>query len=427
MINDFGIQNFNNRNIARHTHLLEKYFPNIITLKLLLALVYFVIVLLFAWLSGYEADYFQLLLWLLFNQILISMIYFLRSNISGLAMYRVDSLLSVLDKLLLIIICGVLLYSSLSANFEIMWFVYAQTLSLFLTAVVAFFIVNGKLRSFQLKFNYKFLLLILKESYPYALIGLLMTIYTRIDAVMLERLLDDGKTEAGIYASAYRLLDASNMLGFMFAGLLLPMFSRMIKNNESITALLRFSFQLIWMGSLALAMATYCYRIEIMEFLYDEAMPYWGEILGHLMWTFVAVSIVFIVGALLTANGNLRALNIIFFIGVILNVALNLWLIPTYKAMGAVVATLVTQYFVTLALVAILFRAFKLSLNVSYSLSLVGFTLFYLATAIGIQSYLNFEWLPLFFMTLIAAIPFAFLFGLIDVKALLGLLKSERS
>ena len=39
ILNDFGIQNFNNRHVSQHPHLLPKYFPNLLALKLLLSVV----------------------------------------------------------------------------------------------------------------------------------------------------------------------------------------------------------------------------------------------------------------------------------------------------------------------------------------------------------------------------------------------------
>ena len=45
IINDFGIQNYNNRQIAQHNQLLDKYFPNILVLKLLLGLLFLGLVL----------------------------------------------------------------------------------------------------------------------------------------------------------------------------------------------------------------------------------------------------------------------------------------------------------------------------------------------------------------------------------------------
>ena len=48
-----------------------------------------------------------------------------------------------------------------------------------------------------------------------------------IDSIMLERMIDDNAMQAGIYAQAYRFFEASNMLAYLFAALLLPIFSRM--------------------------------------------------------------------------------------------------------------------------------------------------------------------------------------------------------
>ena len=75
---------------------------------------------------------------------------------------------------------------------------------------------------------------ILKKSYPYAILTLLMASYNRFDAILLERLLPNGSQQAGIYAQAFRILDAAAMFALLFAGLLLPMFSKMIKkcNNK---------------------------------------------------------------------------------------------------------------------------------------------------------------------------------------------------
>jgi len=178
---------------------------------------------------------------------------------------------------------------------------------------------------------------------------LLMTLYTRIDAVMLERMLPDGKHQAGVYASAYRLLDASNMIGYLFAGLLLPMFARLLKTKEPIRPLVETSFRIIMAGAWTLSLGVFFFRHEIAPWLYPDATAFWGEVLGWLMLSFVAMSGSYIFGTLLTANGRLRPMNRLFAAGILMNVTLNLLLIPVYKALGAAVATLATQATVWIA------------------------------------------------------------------------------
>ena len=226
ILNDIGLQQFNSRTISQNHSLVHQYLPNLLSLKIVLAGIYLLAVFIAAVII-YPTNYYLLIFYVAINHILISLVFFLRTNISGLGMYRTDSIISALDKLLLIGVCSVLLWSSFfESNFEIVWFIWAQTLTWALTALVAFFVLRSKIKKWFLRFDFTFWKQILKQSYPFALVFLLMTIYTRVDKVMIERLLINGNIEAGIYAAGYRLLDASNMIGFLFAGLLLPMFSQ---------------------------------------------------------------------------------------------------------------------------------------------------------------------------------------------------------
>ncbi|MBK8554296.1 MAG: hypothetical protein IPL65_00320 [Lewinellaceae bacterium] len=77
ILNDFGIQNFNNRHVSQHPHLLPKYFPNLLSLKLLLSLFYVSVSMAAAWwIAGYGVNEMPLLLVLLFNQVLVQGILF---------------------------------------------------------------------------------------------------------------------------------------------------------------------------------------------------------------------------------------------------------------------------------------------------------------------------------------------------------------
>ena len=357
---DMGIASFNNRNIARNHSLLSGLLPNILVLKLLLALAYFSISLIIASLIGYQWIQIRLLLFLLFNQFLNSLNLYLRSNIGGLQLFRTDSMLSVTDRLLMIIICSVLLWGNITGStFRIEWFVYAQTLAYFLTTVITLLTVLkfAVLRSPRI--DLKVTLDMLKKSFPYALLGLFMVLYYRTDSVMLERMLPDGELQAGIYAQGFRILDAASMLGFLFAGILLPMFSRMLKLKEPVSQLFKFSFLLLIVPAVTGATALNYYRFEIMDLLYKTHIQSAGNIFGVLMVSYVFVSVSIISGTLLTANGNIKELNIIAVFSVLMNITLNLVLIPRYQALGSAIASLVTQFFTSLFQMLWLLKIFK--------------------------------------------------------------------
>lgn len=341
---DLGISNFNNRNVSQHEHLLGKYFPRIVALRLLLAVGYFIICMATALVLDYTAEQMLMLTLLCFNQFLLSSILFFRSNIAGLQLFKFDSLISVMDRMLMILSCGwVLYFMHREQPFQIEWFVYLQTFAYSVTAITALAVILKKGGPFSVKWNPAMLVLILKQSLPFALLILLMSIYGRVDSVLLERLLPDGKEQTGIYAQAFRLLDASNMIAYLFAVLLLPMFSRMLKLKEDIRPLAKMASKLLLIPAVTLAVICFRYGKDLMGLLYDAHVTESGEILALLMFSLVPMAGAYIFGTLLTANGNLKQLNYIALTGVIFSFTLNFILIPKLGAYGAATACLATQ------------------------------------------------------------------------------------
>ena len=345
IILDFGINNFNSRAISRDKNRLGEYLLNLMIIKGVLSILYFALTFLSALATGFDELQIKMLFFLAINQVLLSLILYLRSNIAALQYFKTDSLISTLDRLLAIIFClGLLYLPAFKDSFNILWFIYAQTLSLVITAVLAFVVIMGKSTIQMNIWKPKFTRLILLKSAPFAMLALLMGVYYRIDAVMIERMLPNGDNEAGIYAASFRLLDAVNQFGYLFATLLLPMFAGMIRRNEQLRHLVKFSSELLFVIAIITAVDCYFFRNEMMALMYKNSTAYWSQIFGWLMFTFIPMSSIYVFGTLLTANGSLKVLNFIALGGMFLNIGLNLYLIPHYGALGATFATLVTQF-----------------------------------------------------------------------------------
>ena len=360
---DFGITNYNNRNIARYNHLLPKHLGNIIGLKLILSIVYAIIV--FGWgaIRGYNNVEFHILLFLVINQFLLQFILYLRSNIQALHLFTIDSLVSVLDRVFMIVLCGLLLYTNFTkGTFKIEWFVYIQTISYILSALIIFFIVLRKAGKIKIRFNRGFSLVFLKKTYPYGILVLLMAFYNRFDVVLIKELLPDeiANRQSGLYAHGFRLLDAVSMFGVLFAGMLLPIFSRMIKLKQSIGEMVSFAFTLIIFISVTTAFSSFYYQTEIMQWMKYDYVSESASIFATLMFCFIPITTTYIFGTLLTANGSIRELNIMAAVGMVMNVTLNIFLIPKYQALGAAYVSLFTQLVTAGAQVFIAVKIFHL-------------------------------------------------------------------
>lgn len=421
---DFGITNYNNRNIAQYSHMLKRYFSGIFNVKLLLGVLYLVVTLFAGIFIGYDSQEMKLLFVLCVNQFLSSLILYLRSNLAGLLHFKSDGLLSIMDRVIMIGICSVLLWGNIVDEFKIEWFVYAQFIAYSLTAVIGFILVYREVRFFRIKIDFKLFRIVLKESLPFALLVLLMSFYYRLDSIMIEGMLDNGRFEVGVYAKSYRLLEGFNMFGYLFAGLLLPLFSRMLKEKKSISKLVGLSFNLIFLPSIAVAIISWIYSIEIMDLLYYENIKQSAEVYGVLMFSFIAIALTYVYGTLLTANGSLKQLNIISLIGLGLNLVLNYIMIPQYGAYGAAVATLLTQVVVVLSQIVLA----KKILSMGYSVQVFIKNIIVIALAILVSYFISqhvSNWMLSSIFILIVFVMLSLIFKIFELGELKKLLKKQ--
>ncbi|MFH0895652.1 MAG: oligosaccharide flippase family protein [Bacteroidota bacterium] len=423
---DFGITNFNNKNIAQNNHLLRKHLSSIVLLKLLLGVLYLVITLIGGFFINYSHNQLMLLIVMAFNQFLISFVLYLRSNLSGLHLFKLDSFMSILDRLIMIGICAILLWGSTGIEFSIRWFVFAQTLAYLLTALIALIVVfhRAKARFLKLRWNLPFSIMIIKNSFPFAILVLMMTFYNRIDTVMMERILPDpdGSYQSGIYASAYRLLDATNMIAFLFSALLLPMFSRMIKHKENIEKLVKLSFTMLLVPAFIISIGSYFYATDIMKLMYKSHVEESAEVFKRLMFCFIPISCTYIFGTLLTANGNLKQLNFVAASGMTLNITLNFILIPEFMSKGSAFASLCTQTITALIQIYLAIRFFKMRPDYSF---IIRFALYLVGVIIAgyVSTLLPFGWFIRLGIMACAAGLWAFAVRIISFRAFFNIMK----
>jgi O-antigen/teichoic acid export membrane protein len=417
---DLGITNFNNRELARHNNLISKYFSNIIILKLLFAFVYFVSCLVCGAIVGYSSLQFKLLLLLLVNQIFSSFILYLRSNINALLMFVTDSILSVLDKALMILFLSVLLWSNLfDGVFKVEWFIYCQTIAFVITAIVAGTIVLKQADYFTPRFDRRYLIIILKKSAPFTLLVFLMAIYNRIEPVLLERLLPDGKTQAGIYAQGFRILEVMSNFSLLFPVLLLPIFSKMLKQKEDVSSLVSLSSNLLLVPAIIVALSCFVYSNEIMNMLYH--LPESGIVFRMLILGYIGMSLTYIYGTLLTANGSFKQLNIMASLAVVLNIGLNLILIPHFKSIGASWSSFLTQTITGLAQTILAFYILGLKIEKTRFVSLISWVISLLLVLWVVKWYFA-NWYSGFIIILGFGLISSFIFKVLNLKEISGLL-----
>jgi O-antigen/teichoic acid export membrane protein len=382
---DFGLTSYNSRTISREPHRLKELFPAMLSARLLLTASYAILVLATGWLLGYRAWQLWLLAGIVCFHSLNLLMQYVRSNVAALHRFRLDGLLSVADKLLMIVVCSVLLFwPGLAQQFRIEWFVLAQTAS-YILAIGLGFVVLRRISGvrFRLSTDMAAIGRITRESLPYALLVFLMAVYMRADTLLVERL--QGAREAGVYAAAFRLLDVSNMLGLLMASVLLPMFGRMLAQKQDTGPIIRLCVNVLLPVSMMAALAAAFWGRPIMELLYHEAGPYEGQVFGWLMAAFPAYSLTYIYSTLLTAQGSLGRLNRLAALGVVINLGFNAFLIPAMGALGAGATAALTQWVLAAGFIISARRELRLPLQPRWLGAHIAFVILAAGLGLGIS------------------------------------------
>lgn len=387
IIPDLGITNWNTRRTSQHGYPGRDNFNKLIKLRLVLAAIYLVVAMVIGMFLHYTHNQLWYLLVLSFNQVMVSAILYIRSFLSGMQLFKSDSIVSVLDRLLLLILMSVLLWGipQYSAIFHIEWLIYGQTLCYAITLIIAVILVlKGSAKKEAKAIQTIRTGEVIKESLPFALLIMLSMLGYRADSVMLERM--SGAEQAGIYAMGFRFFEAVNMISYLFAVLLLPMFSKLLAEKQSIAPLLQLGFKVLYSSILGVCILSITYNTEILQLFYERNIFEASESFAWLMLSSLFFSMQYISGTLITASGKMKPLIWIALGGMIYNMILNLIYIPSEGALGAAKASCFTQMVIFIAQLMVVVRKFETGNLKSIGLRTLIFTILSITTAIILKS-----------------------------------------
>jgi len=228
-------------------------------------------------------------------------------------------------------------------GYSVAYFAIAGVLDLALASLFLLLIymkTGGRL--LQWKYSSKIAIRLLMFSWPLALSSFLISIYMRIDQVMIGNMLD--AEQVGIYSVAVRLSEFWLFIPAIIISTLMPYFInlREVNNELYYYRLIQLYSFMFWMG-IFVSIATFVFGKDIIILLFGEAYASAYPALVLNIWSGMAISQGLARGIWLIGEDlqKYRLYNNIM--GVILNIGLNLLLIPKYGIQGAAVTTLLTQ------------------------------------------------------------------------------------
>lgn len=227
-------------------------------------------------------------------------------------------------------------------NADLLYFAMAYFIESFILAI-GFVLVykKQKLNIFDWRFDKSVALSLLKDSWPLMLSGIVVNIYMKIDQVMIKHFL--GATEVGLYAVAARLVEAWYFIPTILSASLSPAVINAHKKSLKLfnQRLVRLYSFYTWL-SIIITLFMVTSASFLITLLFGEA--YSGGVATLQIYalstiaTFVGMSTSqYLIAKNLTKISFYRTL-----IGMIVNVLLNIILIPRYGIEGAAVATVLS-------------------------------------------------------------------------------------
>jgi len=183
---------------------------------------------------------------------------------------------------------------------------------------------------------------LLIHSIPFGASMLLVTIYDKIDTVMLSMM--QTMSDVGWYSTAYRLLAITGVVPTILVTAIFPKMSQDILNNkEEVSRLFTKSFKYLFLLAVPLVALGVLVGDKIILFVFSDEYQNSIVVFQILVWAAGILFINILLGSLFRASDRQKLLVRVQSAGVIINIVLNFILIPIYSYKGAAIATVITE------------------------------------------------------------------------------------
>lgn len=226
-------------------------------------------------------------------------------------------------------------------------FAWAMFVETALASIVLFFVFSRSIKLQAFHVQLRRAKIMLKDSWPLLLSGLAIMVYMKIDQIMLGQMIGD--EAVGVFSAAIKISEIWFFIPMAIVATVFPTILDSKKRSETqYYQRMQHLFDLMVWLSMAIALPMTFLSTPITNLLYGTAYESAGSILAIHIWASVFVFLGVATSNWLLAEGKqISSLQRTLF-GAVVNVLLNLILIPDFGALGAAWATVIAQFSVGL-------------------------------------------------------------------------------
>jgi O-antigen/teichoic acid export membrane protein len=411
IISDLGLTQFMIREISRNKSLASKYLGNALVLKIIASIITFTLVVITINLLDYPKEtiivVYLIALYVLINSFsqVFSTIFQSYEKMEYLAIG------TVINGILL------LLLALIGIKYKMDVIFFASVYLITSTLIFLYYLITCTFKFVKPKFefNFNFWKIMLSESLFFVLAMTFTEIYFNIDSIMLSLMV--GNEAVGFYNAAYKLIF---ILMFIPSAIIISIFPVMSKHFESNKALVKEEYEKLFRYLFVLALLVFIFGFlfadKIILIIYGNAFIPSVMALQILICVIPIIFITYIFGNVLGAINKQRFVALVTGICAIINIVINLLLIPKFSYYGASVATVLTEIAVFIFMFIYISRFFH---KISIKENIIKPILAALILSIVIFFILHINWILAVIMGLILYVPLLYsmkVIGKEDVK-----------
>ena len=219
-----------------------------------------------------------------------------------------------------------------------------------LTLIESIFVAIGFIYNYGLdnlkkwKIDFNLIIFLLKESWPLIFSSIIIILYMRIDQIMIGEYL--GNKNLGLYSISTKFTEIWYFIPSIFVTSFFPKLNHNYLNNKflyykNLLKLFKFLFKI----SFIISIIFFLFSNNIIEFLYGFEFLEASKALKISIFTGIFVFWGVAAGNVLVIE-NLNKHNFLkSILSLLINIILNIFLIPKYGITGAAISTLIAQFF----------------------------------------------------------------------------------
>lgn len=244
---------------------------------------------------------------------------------------------------------------SIYADLGLLGISISYILANLITFIYTYHVLNKHITKPKFELDWEFCKKITLLSLPFAITGILYTVYYSIDIVMLTKIVGDYAT--GIYNATYKLIAVLNLFYSVYTAVIFPVMSKFYQNDKKLLVIsYEKSIKYLMLIMIPLAVGTVFYSLDIIRLIYGNQYDAAASVLSILIWT---VCLLFISGAsnnLLNASHKEVSVTKIYAIAAVFNIVLNFFMIPYFSYNGAAITTVLSDVLIVALQTYVIYR-----------------------------------------------------------------------